>query len=66
MKYKYKRPYLPTIEEYGKGSFQKYLLEIREMKNWCVQHKIDHWEYKKGFFIFDREEDYMMFLLRWQ
>ena len=66
MKYQYKPLYLPTIEEYGTGAFQKYLRELREMQNWCAEQKMDHWSYHKGIFMFDREEDYMMFLLRWQ
>jgi len=40
--------------------------KIDEMSAWCQEHIVDHWGQNGRIFCFLLEEDYMMFLLRWQ
>ena len=37
----------------------------RDMSNWCDAHMPDSWEYDGGYFVFKREQDLTMFILKW-
>jgi hypothetical protein len=64
-KYSYKPRYYPTSIDTG-NEFKEYLVKLQEMKKWCDEQKFIHYNYAHGMFMFDREEDYTFFLLRWE
>ena len=56
----------PQVE--SRADWEAYTKRSKEMQAWCNAQKFDHWGLTRGnndLFWFNREEDYMMFLLRW-
>ena len=63
--YKYKPPF-NADQSHTQVTMREYTAKLKEMQVWCDEQKMDHWGYAHGVFMFSFEEDYMMFLLRWQ
>jgi len=61
--YKHYRPQGGT-----RADWEVFTDRSKAMQAWCNEQKFDHWGFSQGnndLFWFTREQDYMLFLLRW-
>jgi hypothetical protein len=62
------RHYRPAGAAIYRTEYAEYADRSKAMQAWCNEQKFDHWGMVSGnndLFWFNREEDYLLFCLRW-